>query len=190
MRLYLIRHAQTAWNAEGRAQGHTDIPLDEIGHKQARALGASFAAVQVDRVLTSDLERSIITAGRVAAATGAKLSLRPALRERSFGDWEGKGFEEIQRLVRESGESPFELRPPGGESFHDVWDRLTPVLEEVTGSHAQTLAVVTHGGTCALFLARLLRGSIQTSRSFRFANTGVTELQLRPDGLFLMVRYN
>jgi 2,3-bisphosphoglycerate-dependent phosphoglycerate mutase len=111
------------------------------------------------------------------------------LRERGFGEWEGRSFEEIQSLIYDSGAQPFDLQPPGGESFRQVWQRLDSVLELILPSNA-TFAIITHGGTCALLMAKLLRGNIETSRSFRFANTGITELERRPDGMFLMVRYN
>ena len=66
MRLYLVRHGQTSWNVEQRAQGHTDIPLDEEGIRQADMLGHSFAGVGIDRVLSSDLKRSVQTAEQMA----------------------------------------------------------------------------------------------------------------------------
>ena len=62
MRLYLVRHGQTAWNKEGRAQGHSDTELDEDGRAQARSLVAAFSGVEVRRVLSSDLKRSAETA--------------------------------------------------------------------------------------------------------------------------------
>ena len=191
--LYLIRHGQTAWNSEGRAQGHADIPLDELGMHQAGLLGDSFRTLHLARVLSSDLKRSRMTAEAIVRATGAPLELDAALRERSFGDWEGKSFEEINTLVREAEDkqkvSAFDVVPPGGESFRMVWRRVQPIAEELFRERRH-IAVVSHGAACALLLAQLVRGSIETSRAFRFGNTSVTELSRRPDGLFLMHRYN
>lgn len=64
MRVYLIRHGQTAWNAHGRAQGHTDIELDQEGREQAKALGEAARAggIRAHKVVTSDLVRSAATA--------------------------------------------------------------------------------------------------------------------------------
>lgn len=191
MRLYLIRHAQTAWNREGRAQGHTDVSLDETGEEQARRLGAAFAGQTLDRVLTSDLKRSYDTARPVAEATGAVLEPLKELRERHMGEWEGLPYEELwaQAAALAGGEPAFTVRPPGGESFADVWDRLDPVAERIVGLSGPA-AVVTHGGTAALLLAKLMRGNLITSRGFRFLNASVTELQRRPEGVFMMLRYN
>jgi len=193
MRLFLVRHGQTAWNAAGRAQGHTDIELDEVGLQQAKKLEIAFRHMPVSRVLTSDLSRARTTAQAIVEATGATLEERVDLRERGFGSWEGDSFTAVgvrmEHLAREQNIGRHEVRPPGGESFADVWHRLNKVVEEVFTLREDT-AIVSHGGACSLLLAQLLKGTVETSRAFRFANTGVTELQRRPEGLFLMIRYN
>lgn len=192
MRIYLVRHGQTSWNLEGRAQGHQDISLDETGLAQAAKLRRAFDGVAVDRVLTSDLQRAYQTAEAVSEATKAPLVRRTELRERGFGEWEGMIFTEFVKHSLDfglaQGVSQLEIRPPGGESFGDVWERLTPVVQEADSTE-ENLAIVSHGGTCALLLARFLRGNLETSRSFSFGNTAVTELERRPDGFYRMVRY-
>lgn len=190
MRLYLVRHAQTAWNLEGRAQGHTDVALDDVGREQARLLGASFEAGQVARVLSSDLQRSADTARPVAERCGAALELLPELRERHMGEWEGLPYEELWERARVlAGDAPAHTaRPPGGESYADVWTRLDALVERIAAM-SESVAVVTHGGTASLLLAKLMRGNLETSRGFRFLNASVTELQRRPEGLFMMLRY-
>ena len=189
MRLYLVRHGQTAWNLEGRAQGQTDIPLDEVGLRQAEAVGRAFRDIPLDRVLTSDLSRAYATAGAISP----RAERRADLRERSFGEWEGSPFTRVaERSIEMSlveGCHSLEVRPPKGESFADVWRRLDTVVAEIGESEGR-LAIVSHGGTCAVLLARLVRGTLETSRGFRFGNTGVTELERRADGYFVIVRYN
>lgn len=192
MRLYLVRHAQTAWNAEMKAQGHMDVELDTIGREQAQKLAAAFANSRLDLVLCSDLKRARETAEPIARATRAKLESRVDLRERSFGEWEGMAFDEIARRFRESeatGLAWHEVVPPGGESFLHVWKRLQGIVGELFTTRKQ-IAIVTHGGTCALLLAHLLKGTVETSRGFRFKNTGLTELIRRPEGQFQLLRYN
>lgn len=193
MRLYLIRHGQTAWNAEQKAQGHSDISLDADGRLQASQLGLRFAGKRIERILCSDLERARHTAQPIADATGVPLEETPILRERGFGDWEGEFFSDIanwwpameamQRVDR------LHLRPPNGESFADVWKRLDPIVEDLRNETGETV-VVSHGGTCGLLLARLVQGNLETSRAFRFANTSVTKLERRPEGLFVIQYYN
>ncbi len=193
MRLYLIRHGQTAWNAEQRAQGHSDISLDSEGRQQASALGPRFNGKRIHRILCSDLERARHTAQPIADVTGAVIEETPILRERGFGDWEGEFFKDISNwwpaLEAMQNTNRLHLRPPNGESFADVWHRLDPIVEELRSETMDTV-VVSHGGTCGLLLARLVAGNLETSRAFRFGNTSVTKLERRAEGQFLVQYYN
>jgi len=193
MRLYLVRHGQTSWNLAGRAQGQTDIALDSTGLEQAEALGRAFAGVEVSRILSSDLSRAAQTAEPISRVSGVAIEARLDLRERSFGEYEGLDFRDFSARVLEQalerGVNPKEIRPPAGESFGDVWQRLETVSAELREIEGPTV-VVTHGGTCAVLLARLLNATLATSFSFRFGNTAVTELELRPDGVFSLMRYD
>lgn len=192
MRLYVVRHAQTAWNVAGIAQGHTDIPLDEVGQEQARCLGEAFKEIPLDRIWCSDLARARQTALSLHQTTGAPIEERMDLRERCFGEWEGLSYAEFtsysQRVAQESGQTIFEVAPPGGESFADVWRRIQPFAVELE-SGIGNAAIVSHGGTCGLLLARLFQGNLATSRAFRLKNTSITELELRQDGFYSLVRY-
>lgn len=194
MRLYLVRHGQTAWNAEERAQGHTDIPLDATGVAQAQRLSQLFAPGDLDLVLTSDLQRSRHTAEAVASAVDAPLESTPLLRERTFGEWEGLPYKEVGirfgKTASEAGlRSLYEACPPGGESLQMAWDRVREVTLRLATMPENAL-VVSHGGVCALMLAQLIRGDLDTSRAFRFHNCAVTELARRQDGSFQLVRFN
>jgi 2,3-bisphosphoglycerate-dependent phosphoglycerate mutase len=193
MRLYLIRHGQTAWNAEQRAQGHSDIPLDPEGLEQANLLGHRFMGKRIDRILCSDLGRARQTAQPIADVSGTPLEETPMLRERGFGDWEGEFFKDITNwwpaLEAMQSTDRLQLRPPNGESFLDVWERLDPIVEDLRCEDGN-IVVVSHGGTCGLLLARLIMGNLETSRAFRFGNTSVTKLERRPEGLFVVQYYN
>lgn len=193
MRLYLVRHGQTAWNADQRAQGHSDIPLDETGMAQAESLRSRFEGRRIELVLSSDLKRAQQTAAPIVDATGAEFELVPELRERGFGLWEGQPFPEIASrwpdLEAQQGIDRLHIRPPGGESFADVWDRLNSVAQRLQ-SETRNTVVVSHGGACALLLAQLVHGQLETSRAFRFRNCSVTKLERRPEGQFLIETYN
>lgn len=193
MRLFIVRHAQTAWNAEERAQGHTDIALDEVGENQCVRLAEAFDKIKISRVISSDLERSAACGRSIAQTTGALLVLDKRLRERAMGEWEGLYYPEFNKLFRaaagKSDPHMLKTRPPGGESLQDVWERIRPVVSELT-EYDEPVAVVTHGGTASLLLSQLLRGTIESAKSFRFGNAGITELARRPDGLMTLVRYN
>lgn len=193
MRLFLIRHGQTEWNASGKSQGQTDIPLDAIGLAQAAALEGAFRDVDLERIISSDLSRAKQTAEPISRVTGVQIELREDLRERSFGQWEGRSFNEIHKkmddLARQQGITRLEIAPPQGESFADVWDRLDDFVEMLHQEQG-AVAVVTHGGTASLLLARLVRGTLHTSRAFKFGNASITEVGRRDDGTYSIDRYN
>lgn len=190
MRLFLIRHGQTGWNALDRAQGHTDIPLDETGLRQAESLGAQFAEMSLARVLSSDLARASQTASPVARASNSSLEVATALREKCFGDWEGEPFSWIRERTPDGHnlDELYHFKAPNGESFSEMWARLDATVAEMREC-GEDVALVTHGGTACLLLAKLLCADFATSRSFRFSNASVTELERR-NGTFRLIRYN
>jgi broad specificity phosphatase PhoE len=191
VRLFVARHGQTAWNLEGRAQGHTDVPLDAVGLEQAGAVAEALRG-RVRVVWSSDLSRAAQTAERIAAATGARVVTLPALRERNMGEWEGQPYADVRAWLAEraraEGLDLVDVRPAGGESVRDHWERTASVLAEIEEVSCDA-AVVAHGGSCGLLLGWLLRGTLDTTRSFRFGNGALTELSRRPDGFWTLVRY-
>ena len=86
------------------------------------------------------------------------------------------------------GLEPFEIRPEGGESLKDVWKRLGKIHRTLE-RESRNVALFTHGGTCGLLLARLIRSQVATASSFRFENGAITELRRRPDGIFQLIRF-
>ncbi len=192
MRIILVRHAQTEWNVLHKAQGHTNIPLDDIGLQQSKQLGDFFAdrraQFKIDEILSSDLDRCVQTIKPSSDALGLKIIPDKALRERSFGEWEGLEYNELRFKMKELSLTPELSRPPNGESTEDVWHRTQPVVDLIE-SRMKSVIVVTHGGMKALLLARFLKGNITTARSFHFPNTSVTELERRPDGCYSLMRF-
>jgi probable phosphoglycerate mutase len=182
--LFLIRHGQTEWNEKGLAQGHTDIPLDIEGHRQATALGFRFQPELLDWVISSDLKRSLETARYV----GDEIELDPDLRERSFGEWEGRPYTEVRERAGIS-VGAHHTTPPGGESFAHLWARVGRAAVRLRARHGKG-AVVTHGGTCGVLLAHLIHGTMDTALSFRFSNTGVCILERRVEGPYKLLKYN
>jgi broad specificity phosphatase PhoE len=194
MRLYLVRHGQTAWNREGRCQGHTDIPLDDEGLRQAERLAECFTSdFPIAKVYASNLSRCSETARPLAQRLSAELVIDPRLRERSSGDWDGLLFSEMMSLrsalMESLGCDHTTIRPPNGESLVDVWERLSSFVDELL-TVEDSVVVVAHGASGTLLLSRLINGTIETARSLSFLNTGVTELEKREGGYFTLRRYN
>jgi 2,3-bisphosphoglycerate-dependent phosphoglycerate mutase len=193
MRLYLIRHGQTSWNVDKRAQGHTDIPLDATGEIQAERLAQAMAGIKIERLLTSDLQRAHQTAEAISKVKNIPLEVSGDLRERSFGDWEGNPYAEIgikfQFIADMEGKSRDEVIPPNGESFADVWARLAGIYDSVV-AHGVSTGIVCHGGTASILMAMFLGGGVEIASAFRFSNASINELEPRPGGAFRLVRYN
>jgi probable phosphoglycerate mutase len=149
--LLLIRHGETAWNAEHRIQGHLDIPLSATGIRQAASLGERLAAETITAVYSSELARAWLTAVPFAARLGLDINPDSRLRERSFGVFEGLTADEIAARHPE-GFRLWRMRDPAwamddGESGQQLIDRVLSALHDIASRHrGETVAVVTHGG--------------------------------------------
>ena len=148
--LVLLRHGETGWNAQARLQGHRDIPLNEIGLRQAAAAAPSVAALEPDVIVSSDLTRARVTAAAVAELTGRSVGIDARLRETSMGRWEGLTREEVvagwpgawERWRTTSAHNS----PPGGESRWQVAQRAAEVVAELDAGAADRALLVAHGG--------------------------------------------
>ena len=169
--IYLIRHGETELNAT-RVVQPSDTPLNARGQSQAARLAQRLAALGIEQVLCSDLERARMTADAVVRATGARIEYTPLLQERNFGDLRGRPYAELRvdLFARD-------FTPPGGESWPEfdarvskAWQRAVALAEQVRGN----LAVVTHGLVCdsiAWHCVKLGSGQIVPER---WGNTSVT----------------
>jgi broad specificity phosphatase PhoE len=160
-RILLARHGQTAWNAAGRLQGHTDIELDPTGRDQARALAEAVRAAGVTRLWSSDLARARETATIVATELGLPPpEVDPDLRERKFGVFEGLTRDECLANHPEAWRDwvAQTSHPPGGEPRADAILRMQRALMRVAADG--TSLVVSHGGVMRLWLMDLLGSTI------------------------------
>lgn len=153
-RLVLVRHGRTAWNAEGRWQGQTDVPLDATGRAQAAAMAAEVAQrYEASALYCSDLARARETAGFVGAETGLTPVTEPLLREIFTGEWEGKLATDIEAIWPEdyhrwiAGEDF--VRPGGAETRAQVAVRTAEGLQRVAAATPETATtvVVGHGAS-------------------------------------------
>ncbi len=149
-RLVLLRHGQTAWNAERRGQGHADVPLDETGRAQARLVAPLIAALRPDTLWSSDLTRAVETADAVAGATGLALRLDPRLREYDLGERTAMSAAEYAAAfpTQYAAWQHGRFEPvPGGETRADVLACFRPALADIVAGLAEgcTAVVVTHG---------------------------------------------
>lgn len=186
--LAVVRHGRTAWNADGRFQGQTDVPLDETGRAQAALLATALADDRFDVAIASDLVRAAETARIVLGSRSMPLELDAAWREMRFGVWEGLTWSQIVARYPEVGEghgtSPRYFTPTGGESFDDVCARVRVALDALSarandGTHA---LVVTHAGVLHALLRVALGESEATALGVKFSPATVTRLRIGPSG--------
>ncbi|MBP2018156.1 putative phosphoglycerate mutase [Symbiobacterium terraclitae] len=162
----LMRHGVTDWNYDGRAQGHTDIPLNREGEWQAEAAAARLAGEHWDVIYSSDLARARATALAVCRRTGHELITDLRLRERQIGPAEG--LTPIERNAIWPGLSLGEI--PGVESNDQLAVRGEAVITEIARRHpGRRVLVVAHGGLISYFLQRAVGAPHAISR-----NTGIT----------------
>jgi probable phosphoglycerate mutase len=161
IRIVLWRHGQTDWNVENRFQGHSDIPLNEVGQYQASEAAKVLAALRPDRIISSDLIRAQSTAAALAALTDIKVEINPNLRETDGGLWEGKLASENRATHGELFANWYEGgdEPAGvtGERRSDVAKRAVAVIEKETTNFSGTIVFVTHGGTVRSVLGSILK---------------------------------
>jgi alpha-ribazole phosphatase len=195
LRLLLIRHGQTLWNAELRYQGQTDVPLNELGRRQAEALGRRLAGETIHAVYASDLQRAVDTAAPLAVPRRLEIIKEPRLRELDFGEWEGHTFEEIHQRDPEAYQAwlrtPEQFSAPGGETGKQLRERVQAWLDEVRAKHdEQTIAVVAHGGSLITLLQIALGLPSEARWKFRMTHGSLSELHLFPDGWAVLARLN
>jgi probable phosphoglycerate mutase len=203
MRLYLVRHGQTAWNAQKRFMGQLDIPLDETGRAQVAALGNRLKDEHVDMIYASDLSRAWDTALAIEsclashadplalpAVAGHCIKPDPRLREMNFGDWQGLTYAEIQERDPQNlahwEEDRLHHAPPNGETLLDFSERVISAYREWCTAHAeQKILLVGHGGSLQLLLAHALGLSPDKFWQLQLSNASLTDLRVYDSGAIL-----
>ena len=190
MRLILVRHGQTEWNANGRYQGQSNVALSELGRRQAECLAAGFPVQGLDAIYSSDLDRARETAECVGRKFGVPVRPEPAFRELSFGDWEGLTYQEIStRWPEEANKlftAPDELKIPNGETFQDLQKHKKKKIDALCKEHAdKNVAVFAHGAINKTILSGLMHIPLHYLWSIRQDNTAVNILRL--DDGYVMV---
>lgn len=190
-RLIVIRHGETAWNVDTRIQGQLDIGLNATGQRQARQLGQALADETVEAVYASDLARAWDTACAVAGPLGLEVVPDPRLRERAFGDFEGRTFADIEANSPEEARrwrtrDP-EFEPEGGESLIAFRHRVTGVAAELAARHPGALVVlVAHGGVMDVLYRAATGQELQAPRTWHLGNAAINRLLWTPQGFSLV----
>lgn len=186
IRLLLVRHGQTAWSAERRYQGSTDVPLNDTGLRQAAALGRHFSGQKIDAIYSSNLQRALQTASAISETTGVAIVPEPRFRETSFGLWEGKTYSELQTQWAEHliawRLDPMTNTPPDGESLAQLLERAGDGIEAIARKHHdETVMIVAHGGVLRAVICYALSLPSAAFWRIELGSASISELHLYGD---------
>lgn len=184
--LWVIRHAESTWNAGGLYQGQSDVPLSAAGERQAEALARRLSGQRFDAAYSSDLERAQHTAELVSARLNPPLSVtsEAGLREIHVGELTGLSLTQITQrypaYLSELRQDPWGTRRPGGESMADLYARAAITLQEIAARHpGKRVLVFTHGGVVRVAVGLALGGAPQQAWArLSVANTSITRVLL------------
>jgi probable phosphoglycerate mutase len=190
MNLILVRHGETDWNTQRRYQGQLDVPLNDKGQWQARRVAQALAGQPVDHLFSSDLQRAYATAQSIAALCGRLVTPDPRLREMGFGAWEGLTVPQIKERYADSyrrwREDPAANPPEGAEGLVAAEQRVKQAWQEIKRSDAETVVLVSHGGTLRILLRHLLGLPPEAYWQFKIGNASLSRLRITPAGSTLV----
>ena len=179
--LHLVRHGETAWNAERRFQT-PEVPLSEDGRAQAEAVARTLQkTTHAELILASDYARTLETAAIISERLGLPVIEEPALRERNFGIARGQLYADIGEAKIALWRDPHH-RIEEGESWADVFERVQAFFERLRASPpARELILVTHGGTMNVAMSLVSGGTIDAFELAPLENCAVRTIALPLD---------
>lgn len=186
-RLYLIRHGQSAGNAEGRFGGHGPTPLSDLGREQAEKTAQALAREGIDVIYSSDLLRAVKTAEPLANLLGLPIHKSTAFRERHVGVLEGLTFDESKEKFPNDYYALINRNVnhviTEGESYRHLLRRITGELKNILKNHnRQRIAIFSHTGAIC-FLTLHLMGAIhrgtKTTPWLITSNCGINRFEFR-----------
>jgi probable phosphoglycerate mutase len=187
VKLCLVRHAETAWNAEGRVQGQLDIPLSEVGLAQARAVAAVLGNESFSQIYSSDLTRVRQTAQPTADRLGMKVLLEENLRERHYGSFQGITYTEAkQRFPAQfarfkAHELDFDFS--NGESLARFNERALACIDSLVKRHpGEHVLVFTHGGVLEMVYRYATGRALSSPRDFEIPNAAINRVEVGAQG--------
>jgi broad specificity phosphatase PhoE len=159
MKIYVVRHGETAWNKEEVFRGRKDIPLNDTGIRQAERTGAFFADKEVSAIYSSPLARARQTASAIGEARRLPVKVDDAFIDMDFGTWEGLSLAAVQQRFPQPLEtwrnSPHRFRIQGAETLAQVRKRVRRGLQEAMVD-GPAVVIVTHRVICKLLVLKFL----------------------------------
>lgn len=196
--LILVRHGETVHNVAGIAQGWNDSALSEAGQEQVRRLAERLAALHIDAIFSSSLQRALSTARVISEKTGAAIQVLDDLREMNYGSWEGQSFLDVRKRDEDIYQRWIvdpDAPCPEGESHNDVRQRMERAFAAIRETAAagngngsiKRVVVVTHGTAIRVAATALMDLPVMASRNFAQDNASMNVFVWRGDRFVLKV---
>ncbi len=200
MKVYLLRHGQTDWNAVKRWQGNTDIELNNIGIKQAECVAERFVDTNIGAIYASNLSRAKTTAEVIKNRANKKnieLVIENDLSEIKLGDWEGLTYGEVSEKYPDEykrwSTNHAEVIGYGVENYHDLQQRAFNVFDKICSDNTEDILIVSHGAWIKALICKILNIPLEYKKNFEIENTSITTIEVsKTDGVnkFLVLTLN
>jgi broad specificity phosphatase PhoE len=182
MQVFLVRHGETDYNAQGILQGYSPVPLSARGRQQAALVAERLAAIQAHVLYSSDIWRAQETADIIGERLGLPVQPCTGLREWYVGTWTGKTADEYQAHLQALGAHPVTHVPEGGESQVQTRDRMVAQMQAFARQHSHdTILCVSHGKAIDLLIRSILGLDVMLPSAYRIANTSVNIFSYQND---------
>lgn len=193
-RLIIVRHGETDWNAQGKLNSFTDIPLNEVGRNQAREAGAALRHVGIEEIFISPATRARQTTDEILSVCGTTdgfespvIKVDERLRELNFGPFEGLTQREIKTAGLSEQFSDWRTEtsqrsPDGAESFSTAQERASSLMSDVLALTNRVVLFVSHGHFSRILLAHCVLGTTaEYHRRLRFDNGRLADILIEED---------
>lgn len=194
MQIHIIRHGQTEFNVgESRFRGQLDIPLSEVGDKQAEAVALALKAIPLNTIYYSPLKRAKVTAERIRLFhPKASFVEEPYLITLNFGDWQGKYHHEVFTTEEKQ---QWKLNPnifviPNGETFYQVLDRVHRLFMRLRLQDEESIALITHRVVIINILLYFFKLDPSHFWDFQVQPASITQIEYTPDNTFRLIKLN
>jgi probable phosphoglycerate mutase len=192
MRIYLVRHGETEWNRVRRFQGRSDLPLNQEGKKQVRALALALQNIPLLAIYTSPLLRALETARSIKVFhPSTPLFEEESLMEMDLGEFDGMNVqdwaEQYPDFRKAWNENPASVKMPGGESLKDVQDRAKETLKRITRIYPSdsTICIISHNFVNLTLLCDLLKIPLNRFRELRQENAAFNVIRKKGNRLYV-----
>lgn len=184
MKVYLIRHGQSEANVKRMLAGCLDAQLTKTGKRQAAEVAKKLQGVRLDAIYSSDLQRAHQTALSIAEGRDIDVTIRAGLRERNFGEWEGRTFEDIQREEPDAWArflDPMEDHIPGAESRTALHQRVVKEYQDILSAYDPdadvNICIVAHACVLMTLMSEIVYGNQSGYFRFEIQNSKVNMLE-------------